>query len=270
MAAAWFRHDCPSGNAPVKPVAAYIGGKVKLAKHIASRTNAIPHANYVEPFVGMGGIFFRRASRPKCEVINDISRDVITLFRILQRHYPQFLEVLKFQLTSRSEFERLKATDPNTLTDLERAARFLYLQRTSFAGKVHGSTYGVSLRPARFDLTKVVPMLEDVHERLSGVTIECLPYADCIKRYDRPDTLFYLDPPYWQCEDYYGKGIFGPEDFQQLADQLRSLKGRFLFSINDVPEIREIFSGFDIEEVSLSYSANSKGSMQARELVIGN
>ncbi|WP_205563168.1 hypothetical protein [Cohaesibacter haloalkalitolerans] len=55
-----------------------------------------------------------------------------------------------------------------------------------------------------------------------------------------------------------------------MADQLRSLKGRFLFSINDVPEIREIFSGFDIEEVSLSYSTNSKGSTQARELVIGN
>ncbi len=98
-----------------KPSCPYIGGKIKLAKHIASRINAIPHANYVEPFVGTGGIFFRRASRPKCEVINDISRDVITLFRILQRHYPQFLEVLKFQLTSRSEFERLKATDPNTL-----------------------------------------------------------------------------------------------------------------------------------------------------------
>ncbi len=113
-------------------------------------------------------------------------------------------------------------------------------------------------------------MLEDVYARLSGVTIECLPYVDCIKRYDRPDTLFYLDPPYWQCEDYYGKGIFDPEDFQQLADQLSYLTGRFLFSINDVPEIREICSGFDIEEVSLSYSANDKSATKARELVIGN
>ncbi|SNY91469.1 DNA adenine methylase [Cohaesibacter sp. ES.047] len=255
---------------PVKPVAAYIGGKSQLAKHIAGRISRIDHANYVEPFVGMGGIFFRRSQRPKCEVINDISKDVITLFRILQRHYPQFLDTLKFQLTSRSEFERLKATDPDTLTDLERAARFLYLQRTSFAGKVNGQTYGVALRGARFDLTKIVPLLEDVHERLSGVTIECLPYADCISRYDRPETLFYLDPPYWQCEDYYGKGVFGPDDFQKLADQLETIKGRFLFSINDVPEIREIFKGFDIEEVSLSYTANDKGQKKAKELVIGN
>ena len=133
-------------------------------------------------------------------------------------------------------FERLKAIDPDTLTDLERAARFLYLQRTSFAGKVHSRIYGIALRGARFDLTRIMPLLEDVHERLSGVTIECLPYADCIQRCDRPGTLFYLDPPYWQCETYYGKGIFGPEDFQTLADQLATIKGRVLFSINDVPD----------------------------------
>ncbi len=73
----------------------------------------------------MGGVFLRREMRPRAEVINDLSRDVSTLFRILQRHYPQFIETLRFQLTTRPEFERLGATDPDTLTDLERAARFL-------------------------------------------------------------------------------------------------------------------------------------------------
>lgn len=255
---------------PVKPVAAYIGGKLQLAKHIAGRISAVDHATYVEPFIGMGGIFFRRSLKPKCEVINDISKDVATLFRILQRHYPQFLDTLKFQLTSRSECQRLLKTDPDTLTDLERAARFLYLQRISFAGKVQGRTFGVSLRGARFDLTKVEPLLEDVHERLSGVIIEHLPYADCIKRYDRPDTLFYIDPPYWDCETYYGKGVFSKDDFQALSDELKEIKGRFLMSINDVPEIREIFASFEIEEVTLKYTANAKGPRQAKELVIGN
>ncbi|MBO9421692.1 DNA adenine methylase [Labrenzia sp. R4_2] len=253
-----------------RPVAPYIGGKRQLSKFISNRIGQISHRTYVEPFVGMGGIFFRRPARPQCEVINDLSRDVVTLFRILQRHYPQFLEVLKFQLTSRSEFQRLAETAPDTLTDLERAARFLYLQRITFAGKVSSRTFGVSLRGARFDLTKVVPLLEDVHERLSGVIIECLPYADCIARYDRPDTLFYLDPPYWDCETYYGKGLFARDDFQRLADQLGNIKGRFLMSINDVPEIREIFKGFDIKEVSLNYTANAKGPKAANELVIGN
>ncbi|GGB55417.1 DNA methyltransferase [Roseibium aquae] len=256
---------------PVVPVAPYIGGKHRLAKRIAAKLQALPHSVYAEPFVGMGGVFFRRPFRAPCEIVNDISGDVVTLFRILQRHYPQFLEVLRFQLTSRSEFERLLKTDPNTLTDLERAARFLYIQRISFAGKVKGRTFGVSLtRGARFDLSRVVPLLEDVHERLSGVIIEQLAYGDCIARYDRPGTLFYLDPPYWDCETYYGDGVFGPQDFERLANQLIEIKGRFLLSINDAPEIRQAFGAFHIEEVDVTYSASKTRSKRVTELLISN
>src|SRR3981189_668832 len=114
---------------PIRPAAAYIGGKRRLGEQLARRIESVPHVTYAEPFVGMGGVFFRRAWIPKCEVINDVSRDVATLFRILQRTYPQFMETLKFQIASRREFERLAACKPDTLTDLERAARFLYLQR---------------------------------------------------------------------------------------------------------------------------------------------
>jgi DNA adenine methylase len=113
--------------APVRPVAGYVGGKRTLSKRLVAMIGATPHSCYVEPFVGMGGVFFRRTTRPTAEVINDISRDVATLFRLLQRHYQQLLDTLKWQLASRAEFERLLKVDPETLTDLERAARFLYL-----------------------------------------------------------------------------------------------------------------------------------------------
>src|SRR6202000_1901689 len=103
----------------------------------------VPHALYAEPFVGMCGVFLRRRSAPKAEAINDMSRDVAGLFRILQRHYQAFMDMLKWQGTRRGEFQRLAAQDPDTLTDLERAARFLYLQRLSFGGKVAGRTFGV-------------------------------------------------------------------------------------------------------------------------------
>jgi DNA adenine methylase len=87
----------------------------------------------------MGGIFLRRTSRPKAEVINDLSGDVINLFRVLQRHYPYFKDMLRFRLASRREFEHLRRTPYNTLTDLERAAAFLYVQRLAFGGKPNGS-----------------------------------------------------------------------------------------------------------------------------------
>lgn len=253
---------------PVRPIAPYIGGKRALAKRLVERIEGAPHDVYAEPFVGMGGVFFRRRRRPRKEVINDISADVVNLFRLLQRHYQQLLDVLKWQVCSRAEFERLMAVAPETLTDLERAARFLYLQRTAFGGKVTGRNFGVTLTGgARFDLTKLVPMLEDVHERLCGVDIERLPYADLIARYDTPETLFYLDPPYHGTEAVYGPGVFSAADYERLRALLEGIQGRFILSINDTPMIRELFARFTIEEVQLNYRL-SGGVTPARELII--
>jgi len=133
---------------PAHPAAPWLGGKKLLAKRIIERLRQVPHQGYVEPFVGMGGVFLRRPWRVRTEVINDASKDVANLFRILQRHYVPFMDLLRWQVTSRAEFERLKAAVPDTLTDLERAARFLYLQRLAFGGRCGGRTSG-SCRPGR-------------------------------------------------------------------------------------------------------------------------
>ncbi len=258
---------------PVTPAAPYLGGKRNLAGRITKILDRIPHRTYAEPFVGMGGVFLRRTSRPRAEVINDFSRDVSNLFRILQRHYPQFLEVLRFQITTRAEFERLTATNPDTLTDLERAARFLYLQRTAFGGKISGQNFGVSKgRGGRFNLTTLEPMLEDLHTRLAGVTIECLDYSAFVARYDGPETLFYFDPPYWGCEDDYGKEMFSREDFALMAAQLRAIEGKFLLSINDLPQVRDVFAAFHMQEVGVSYTIASKADARGKrgELLISN
>jgi DNA adenine methylase len=259
---------------PAAPVAPYIGGKRNLARRLVALIDGIPHETYAEPFVGMGGIFLRRTRRPKAEVINDISADVVTLFRILQRHYQAFLDTLKWQLSSRAEFERLMAVDPATLTDLERAARFLYLQRSSFGGRVNGRTFGVSKQHAsRFDLTKLVPMLEEVHDRLAPVTIERLPYAVLVRRYDHAKALFYLDPPYWGCETDYGEGVFTRADFAELAALLGSIEGQFILSINATDGAREVFGDFHIEEVPTRYNLATKATGTAKhvtELIISN
>jgi DNA adenine methylase len=253
---------------PISPAAAYVGGKRQLARTIVAQIEKLPHEIYAEPFVGMGGVFLRRPFAARSEVINDFNRDVATFFRILQRHYAAFLGMMNFQLTTRAEFERLKATAPETLTDLERAARFLYLQRTAFGGKVSGRNFGVDPGVgAPFNVTKLAPLLDELHERLAGVTIECLPYDGFIRRYDRPGTLFYLDPPYWGSEDYYGKGMFSKADFERLAEILAGIKGRFLLSINDVPPVRRIFGAFKLRPVRLHYGL-SGGQRPAKELLI--
>ena len=255
--------------AATEPAAPYLDGKRNLAKRIVRILDSLPHETYAEPFVGMGGIFLRRRIARPAEVINDWSQDVATFYRVVQRHYAAFLDMLRFQITSRREFERLQATDPDTLTDMERAARFLYLQTLAFGGKVSGRAFGVSPGYAGgFNVYSIATRLEALHERLAAVIIERLPYADFIERYDRPATLFYLDPPYHGGENDYGKGMFERADFQRLADQLGGIKGRFVMSINDVPEIREIFAAFRMDAVELKYGVSKGIATDAKELII--
>lgn len=256
---------------PVVPPAPYLGGKSKLAATIIDQINQTEHSGFADVFCGMLGVFLRRNRQPKTEVINDVNRDVVTLFRILQRQYPQFQDALKYQFSSRSEFDRLKRAKAEDLLDVERAARFLYLQKLSFGGKVTGQNFGVKCDGgSRFDLSRLMPVLNDVAERLHGVTIECLNWSDLIDQWDRAGMLFYLDPPYWDCETDYGKGVFSKDDFQKISDRLRDIEGNFIFSINDTPEIREIFSPYYMREVGLTYTAGSGSPIDAKELIISD
>ncbi|MFN3553861.1 MAG: DNA adenine methylase [Novosphingobium meiothermophilum] len=258
--------------APVRPLAPYIGGKRNLARRLVQRINAVPHQTYAEVFVGMGGVFLRRDRRPKGEVINDWSEDVATFFRVVQHHYVPFLDMMRFQITSRAGFEKLLAMNPASLTDMQRSARFLYLQRLAFGGKVNGRGFGVVLGSgARFDVTKIAPMIEAVHERLAGVIIERLPWREFIDRYDRPGTLFYLDPPYYGCETDYGRDMFGRDEFEVMADKLRAIRGRFILSLNDHPAVRRIFDGFAIEEAKVRYQVGGMDNSKiAGEVIISN
>jgi DNA adenine methylase len=128
----------------------------------------------------------------------------------------------------------------------------------TFGGKVDGRNFGVKREAsARFDVTKLGPMLDELHHRLTGVVIERLPYADLIRRYDGPGTLFFLDPPYWGCEGDYGPGVFERADFERLAEQLSGISGRFILTINATDGAREVFGRFDVDEVDTTYSIGS-------------
>ena len=162
------------------------------------------------------------------------------------------------------------SVDPETLTDMQRAARFLYLQRLAFGGKISGRNFGISAdRPGRFNLLTLEPDLEALHHRLAGVTVTCQDWAAFIRRIDREGTLFYLDPPYWGCEDDYGRALFGRERFQEMAEVLGSLKGRFILSLNDVEGVRETFRRFPMEPVRTTYTVAAGKAQERGELLIG-
>jgi DNA adenine methylase len=238
-----------------KSFLAWIGGKRLLANQIIKL--APPHKTYVEVFAGAGWMLFKK-SESDVEIINDANQELITLYRVIKFHLEEFLRQFKWLLVHRDEFERLKKVPADTLTDIQRAARFYYIMRCGYGARLRAPSWGVSTtsRP-RLNLVRMEEDLSDTHLRLARVHIERAHYSECLTRFDRAHTWFYLDPPYYKCEDYYGKGLFERADFDRLAKQLAGIKGKFALSINDHPAIRECFKDFRANEVSTRYSVAS-------------
>lgn len=252
-----------------KSFLSWVGGKALLADKIIP---LIPdHKCYCEVFAGAAWLLFKKPES-KVEVINDINVDLVTLYRVVQHHLEEFIRYFRWVLVSREEFERLKRVDPATLTDIQRAARFYYLIRMRFSSNLNSPSLGVSThRGPRLNLLRIEEELSAAHLRLAGVYIENLQFEKLIDRYDRAHTFFYVDPPYYGCENHYGKGLFKRSDFGALADRLARLEGRFILSLNDTPEVRKLFARFRIREVLTRYTVGQadKGK-QVRELLILN
>ena len=257
----------PDYNASGKAFLAWVGGKSKLAREIISLMPA--HNCYCEVFGGAGWVMFKKTPS-NVEVINDINSELVNLYRVIKFHFEEFIKQFKFILIARDEYERLKLSKPETLTDIQRAVRYYYLVRLSYGGKAvdHNFTVAATRMPP-INLLRIEEELSQAHLRLSRVAIENQHYSKIIERFDLPDTLFYLDPPYFNCEDYYGKGLFNKADFERLRDQLKAVKGKFILSLNNVPEIREIFKDFHIIDTSVRWSLGKEYN-EANEVIIMN
>jgi len=248
-----------------KPVIPWIGGKRRLAKEIIPMFPE--HICYCEPFCGGAALFFMK-DPSKVEVLNDFSGELVALYRVIQHHLEEFIRQYKWALVSRQMFEWLGETPPQTLTDIQRAARFFYLQKMSFGGKVSRRSFGTATTsPPRLNLTRVEEDLSQAHMRLARCYIENLDWKECIRKYDRPGTFFFLDPPYWKVEGYGAP--FGIDQYHAMAELMRTMQGKAILTINDHPEMKEIFKGFVSKEVAISYTVGGGGqSNQSREMII--
>ncbi|WP_026180175.1 DNA adenine methylase [Hahella ganghwensis] len=248
------------------PIINWMGGKRRLAPQILPLFGE--HTCYVEVFCGGGALFFMK-QQSHVEVINDTNSDLVNLYRVVQHHLEEFVRQFKWALVSREMFKWLKDAHIPGLTDIQRAARFFYLQQTAFGAKVEGQSFGTSAtRPPKLNLLRIEENLSEAHLRLAGVVIEKLDWADCIERYDRPDTLFYLDPPYWQTAGYGCP--FDWSQYTRMAELAKSIKGRMIISINDHEDIRECFSEMELREFKLNHTVGGNSGVEVNELVYCN
>jgi len=244
----------------------WIGGKKLLRKHIC---NQFPENinKYVEVFGGAGWVLFYKDKHADVEVYNDINSELVNLFRCVKYHPEAIEKEMEYTLNSREIFNCFKNQGIETLTDIQRAARYLYLIKASYGSKT--KVYGLKPRKiANFN------KITDIRDRLSKVIIENRSFNEVIRAYDSSGTLFYCDPPYFNAEQFYDTGnfVFDEEQHVLLKRILSNIKGKFILSYNDNPYIKELYKDFEIEEVSRQNNLMAKYGKNKvyRELIIKN
>ncbi len=244
----------------------WIGGKKLLRKKILEMFPDPETFNrYIEVFEGAGWILFSSDKHAKLEVYNDVNGNLVNLFRCTKYHPEELRKELDFTLMSREQFfDAKEQMEIQSLTDIQRAARFYILIKESFGSDIQ--TFG--LRPKNME--NAIEYIVEVSKRLNRVVIENQDFERIIKTYDKKDALFYLDPPYYKTERYY-PDRFMPEDHVRLKEALGRIKGKFLLSYNDCEYIRELYNDYCITEVERAHNLVQKREKpRYRELLIKN
>lgn len=226
----------------MKSFIGWIGGKKLLRKEIISLF-PVDYDRYVEVFGGAGWVLFgKEYSTRQLKVFNDANSNLINLYRCIKYHCEELQKELLWVIDSREQFFEFRGQLESKigLTDIQRAARYLYIIKYSFASDRR--SFATSGR----DISKTIEFLHEVRQRLNRVVIENKDFENLIKVYDRPKALFYLDPPYVGTEKVYD-GQFTKDDHIKLRNTLKSVRGSFVLSYNDCPFIQELYSEFYIK-----------------------
>ena len=257
-----FRKD------PMNSFMSWVGGKKALRDIIVTR---LCHAcdRYVEVFGGGGWVLFHKAPW-KFEVYNDFNPNLANLYRCVRDHPNELCEELRYSLNSRTDFDHIREVlkSKTAIPDIKRAAYFYQIIRQSYASGL--DSFGAQPH----NMWRNFPLITEASRRLQNVVVENKDFEKLIAQYDRPNTIFYLDPPYYETEDYYEDVGFGRSDHERLCNALMKIKGKFLLSYNDCPEIRKLYSreGIMIESTTrLSNIAQRyDAGKQYPELLISN
>jgi len=259
-----FIEGCDEGRLPFLK---WAGGKGQLVSVIA-RFAPAKYKRYLEPFLGGGALFFY--INPPKSLLNDLNEELMNTYQIVQQKVEPLITLLKTYPYSKEFYYQLRAQRPETLDRVERAARFIYLNRTCYNGlyRVNKQNqfnvpFGAYSKPVICDEER----LRAASRTLQGVSLFSEDYKDFLEREAQADDFIYLDPPYQPASKYsdfkrYTSSQFYESDQKELADWVKKLVGRgcyVLASNSDTPLVREIYQGFEIVDVRARRNINKNG-----------
>ncbi len=244
----------------------WIGGKKALRKKIVEEfPEKGTYNKYIEVFGGAGWVLFYFDKHAEKEIYNDIDGKLVNLFRCVKYHPDEMQKELDLILMSREQFGDARAqSEVRGMTDIQRAARFFVVIKESYGADIR--SFGLRDR----DMKGVKDYLQIVSKRLNRVIIENQDFQRIIRNNDKSDTLFYLDPPYYDTEKYYGDQFF-KEDHIRLKEALQDIKGKFILSYNDCDYIRKLYKEYNIITVERTHNfLSQRGGGRYSELIIKN
>ncbi|GFN21970.1 DNA adenine methylase [Thermanaeromonas sp. C210] len=263
-----------------KPPVKWAGGKAQLIPQLEPLFPKKEYNLYIEPFVGGGAVFFHLL--PHQAILIDSNEELINFYLVVRDNLEELLRDLRKHKNTREYYYSVRALDPEELSPVERASRFLYLNKTAYNGLWRVNSQGKHNVPfGRYKNPKIVdePNLRAVAEALKHAQIICGDFSRVLE-FARPGAFVYFDPPYYPLSDTanftgYTPDAFGPEDQKRLAVVFRELDRSgclVMLSNSDTPFIRELYSGYDIRVVYARRAINCRPDRRGpiTELVIRN
>lgn len=246
----------------------WVGGKSRLRRDLIARFP--DHNCYVEPFGGAGWVLFGKIPSA-VEVYNDLDGELVNFFRVVKTRPEDLIRSFDLELVSRHEYNRLAALAPENLDDVARAHRFYYLIMAGWGGEGAYPRFQTSTTDGGHGnrlvgaLARLRQRVEPIHQRLSSVLVEELPWQECLRRYDRPGTgvFMYLDPPYLDNGVNYRHNMRSLAEHEELRNSVAQLRCQWMLSSPDCAGIRELYDGFHIVAVhaasGMDTSARNRG-----------
>jgi len=263
-----------------RPPVKWAGGKGGLIPQFEPLFPKGPWDLYIEPFVGGGAVFFHLL--PLRAVLIDNNEELINFYMVVRDNLEELLVDLRKHENTAEYYYRIRALKPEELTPVERASRFLYLNKTGYNGLWRVNGKGQHNVPfGRYKNPKIVdePNLRQVSRALARAEI-LLGDFSLAMNYAKPGTFVYFDPPYHPLSETarftsYTRDGFDEDDQRRLADVFRQLDRKgclVMLSNSDTPFIRDLYAGYDIQVVYAKRAINCRGDGRGpiTELVIRN
>jgi DNA adenine methylase len=263
-------------NVKGRPILKWAGGKQQLLQHLLSW---VPQNfnQYIEPFVGGGALFF--TLNPDKAIISDSNPELIDVYQMTAHHVEELIKILKTFKVGKDTYYEIREQDVSQLSDIEKAARTIYLNRTCFNGLYRVNKKGQFNVPYGKHKNPKVCYPEELRAAshiLKRCKILCSDYKDVLSAYAKKGDFIYIDPPYLPISKYsdfkrYTKEQFYEEDHMELAkevNRLHQLGCHVLLTGSNHPLIFELYDGFKMEIFQTRRNINKDGNKRTGEDVI--